>query len=153
MGHQHFRPWWTPFFDLTLENLYLFFYDILIYCPTWNCHLKHVKQTLEILREQQFFIKVSKCNFGQQELEYLGHVVTYNALKVDEKKIATMVSWPWPQNISELKGISWPHRLLPKVCARVWVVSPTTYKSPKKGTIRLKWWSWEGIWQIEKGYD
>lgn len=66
--------------------------------------MKHVKQTLEILREQQFFIKASKCNFGQQELEYLGHIVTCNGVKVDENKIAAMVSWLRPQNILELRG-------------------------------------------------
>ena len=82
----------------------VFFDDILIYSPTWSCHLKHVKQTLEILREQQFFIKASKCNLGQQELEYLGHIVICHGVKVDDKKIAAMVTWLQPQNISELRG-------------------------------------------------
>ncbi|KAL9458032.1 hypothetical protein AB3S75_006977 [Citrus x aurantiifolia] len=61
-------------------------------------------QALEILKLQKFFIKVRKCNFEQQELEYLGHIATCRSIKVDEKKIFVMVSWPQPQNVSELRG-------------------------------------------------
>ena len=37
-------------------------------------------------------------------MEYLGHIVTCHGVKVDDKKIAAMVTWPRPQNISELRG-------------------------------------------------
>ena len=59
---------------------------------------------MEILKQQKFFIKSSKCTFGQQELEYLGHIVTCHGVKVDNKKIAAMLSWPVPQTITELRG-------------------------------------------------
>lgn len=59
---------------------------------------------LKFSESNNFFINASKCNFGQQELEYLGHIVTCNGVKVDENKIAAMVSWVRPQNISELRG-------------------------------------------------
>jgi len=49
-------------------------------------------------------VKASKCAFGQQELEYLGYIITNHGVKVDENKIAAMVAWPRPNNISELRG-------------------------------------------------
>jgi len=64
----------------------------------------HVQQTFEILRQHQFFVKESKCAFRQQELEYLGHIITNHGVKVDDSKIAAMVAWPRPTNISELRG-------------------------------------------------
>ena len=64
----------------------------------------HVRQTLAILKQHQFFVKTSKCVFGLQELEYLGHIITNHEVKVDENKIAAMVAWPRPTNISELRG-------------------------------------------------
>jgi hypothetical protein len=82
----------------------VFFDDILVYSPTWDMHLMHVRQTLAILKQHQFFVKTSKCVFGQQELEYLGHIITNHGVKVDENKIAAMVAWPRPTNISELRG-------------------------------------------------
>jgi len=67
-------------------------------------HLEHVQKALEILRHHQFFIKLSKCAFGQQELQYLGHIVTPQGVKVDQGKVATMLNWPRPTNVSELRG-------------------------------------------------
>jgi hypothetical protein len=67
-------------------------------------HLYHVTQTLEILKQQQFFLKASKCAFGKQELEYLGHIVSHQEVKFDGKKINAMVAWSQPSNISELRG-------------------------------------------------
>lgn len=64
----------------------------------------HVEQTLEILRQHNFFAKASKCVFAQQELEYLGHIITPHRVQVDDHKIAAMVAWPRPTNISKLRG-------------------------------------------------
>jgi len=90
--HHHLRKFILVFFD-----------DILVSSLTWAKHLMHVKQTLAILKLQQFFVNASKCAFGQQKLEYLGHVVISQGVKVDESKIATMVAWPRPTNIFELR--------------------------------------------------
>lgn len=82
----------------------VFFYDILIYSPNWTMHLEHVNKAFEILRQHKFFVKLTKCAFGQQELEYLGHIVTSHGVKVDPRKIEVMLKWPRPNNISELRG-------------------------------------------------
>ena len=69
------------------QFILVFFDDILIYSPNWNMHLEHVKQAFEILRHHTFFLKLKKRAFGQQELEYLGHIVTTHGVKVDQNKI------------------------------------------------------------------
>jgi len=81
----------------------VFFDDILVYSNTWEQHLEHVQQTLAILRQHQFFVKMSKCAFGQQELEYMGHIITNHGVKVDAIKVETMVAWLYPTNICSLR--------------------------------------------------
>ncbi|RVW92516.1 Retrovirus-related Pol polyprotein from transposon 297 [Vitis vinifera] len=76
----------------------------LFYSPTWELHLNHVRKTLEILKKHSFFVKATKCDFGKQELEYLGHIVTNHGVKVDGKKIEAMIAWPQPTTITELRG-------------------------------------------------
>ncbi|KAH9780314.1 hypothetical protein KPL71_008031 [Citrus sinensis] len=86
------------------QFILVFFYDILVYSPTWELHLTHVRKTLEILKKHSFFIKANKCDFGKHKLEYLGHILTNQGVKVDGKKIEAMVAWPQPTNTTELRG-------------------------------------------------
>ncbi|KAE8662834.1 hypothetical protein F3Y22_tig00113124pilonHSYRG00171 [Hibiscus syriacus] len=72
--------------------------------PTWEQHLEHAQLTFSIIRQHQFYVKISKCAFDKKELEYLGHIITHRGIKVDEKKIDAMVAWPKPSNIIELCG-------------------------------------------------
>ena len=65
----------------------VFFYDILIYCKYWEEHVQHVDKVLQLLKEQQLYEKPSKCLFGVKEVEYLGHIVSHEGVKVGPKKL------------------------------------------------------------------
>ena len=54
-------------------------------------HVGQLETALGLLEEHHFFIKLAKCEFVQEELEYLGHIISENGVKVDRKKIETMV--------------------------------------------------------------
>jgi hypothetical protein len=64
-----------------------------------------LKRLLTYYDNISFFVKFSKCAFGLQELEYLGHIVTPQGVKVDQNKITAMLNWPRPTNVSELRGL------------------------------------------------
>lgn len=55
-------------------------------------HIEHIHQAFEILRQHTFSIKTTKCAFGLQELECLGHLVTLQRVKVDQKKLMLCLS-------------------------------------------------------------
>jgi hypothetical protein len=62
-----------------LSNFALvFFDDILNYSKAWESHIEHVDKFLQLLRDNQLFVKGSKCAFGALEVEYLGHIVNRN---------------------------------------------------------------------------
>jgi hypothetical protein len=74
-----------------LRHFFLvFFDDILIYRKTWTNHLSHVDQVLHLLSQHQLFLKQSKCAFGTSEVEYLGHLVGKDGVRVDPRKIEAM---------------------------------------------------------------
>jgi hypothetical protein len=64
----------------------VFFDDILIYSETWTYHLAHVDRVLHLLSQHQSFLKQSKCAFGTLEVEYLGHLVGKDDIRLDPKK-------------------------------------------------------------------
>jgi hypothetical protein len=68
----------------------VFFDDILIYNKSWEEHVQHVDRVLQLLEEKQLYANPSKCAFGVQEVEYLGHIVSHEGVKVDPNKIKSM---------------------------------------------------------------
>jgi len=82
----------------------VFLDDILVYSPTLEDHVLHLKQVLSKLREHQLFMKRSKCSFAQHQLEYLGHIISDKGVSTDPTKTAAMLSWPTPSNVTELRG-------------------------------------------------
>ena len=48
--------------------------------------------------------KKSKCTFGKEEVEYLGHIISHEGVKVDPNKIKPIKEWTKPVNISKLRG-------------------------------------------------
>ena len=81
-----------------------FFYDILVYSETWQAHLQHLHLVLSVLWQQHLYVKLSKCEFGVDQIEYLGHVISAKGVAMDCKKVDCMLSWPVPKNIKELRG-------------------------------------------------
>ena len=65
----------------------VFFDDILIYNNSWKYHVQHVDRVIKLLDEKQLYVKTSKCFFGVQEVEYLGHIVSHEGVKIDPNKI------------------------------------------------------------------
>ncbi|XP_061364975.1 uncharacterized protein LOC133308371 [Gastrolobium bilobum] len=78
MNHM-FKPYLRKF-------IVVFFDDILIYSGSMGDHYNHLVLTLSCLQENLFMVKVSKCSFALNEVEYLGHLVSGSGVKADPKK-------------------------------------------------------------------
>jgi hypothetical protein len=77
----------------------VFFYEILIYSPSWPEHLQHVCAILNKLNKPGLFVKKSKCAFGQWEVPYLGHVISAAGVSMDEQKVRVIIDWPVPRSV------------------------------------------------------
>ena len=82
----------------------VFFDDILVYSPTLEMHVQHLRLLLQVLRQHTLYAKQSKCVFGADKVEYLGHVITREGVATDSSKIEAMRNWPVPENIKQLRG-------------------------------------------------
>lgn len=78
----------------------VFFDDILVYSHSEEEHLHHVQIVFEILRTNGLFVKRKKCEYGKGEVEYLGHIISGDGVKVDQNKIRAMSEWPAPPTIT-----------------------------------------------------
>ena len=57
--------------------------DILVFSETKEEHLKHLDFVLRRLQEEKLMINLEKCSFMQEELTYLGFVISKGMLKMD----------------------------------------------------------------------
>ena len=65
-------------------------------------HEKHVRLVLEIFWEQGLYTKLEKYLFHQTEK---GFIATTEELKMDMKKVETIVSWEVPQMVRNVQHI------------------------------------------------
>jgi hypothetical protein len=63
-----------------------------------------VDRVLHLLSQHQLFPKQSKCAFGASEVEYLGHLVDKDGIRVDTKNIEAMQDQPHPNTLKNLRG-------------------------------------------------
>lgn len=92
------------FQDVLRKFVLVFVDDILIYSTTWGKNLVHVQHVLGIFRSNNLKLKQTKCLFGQREVGYLGHVISYEEVKVDQTKISAISDWPEPLSVQAIQG-------------------------------------------------
>ena len=95
--HQTFRAFLDDFVLVFLD-------DILIYSRTLEEHERHVKQVLEVLRKEKLYAKESKCELFKEEVEFLGHYVGRDGVRMMDDKLAAVADWPVPTKVHDVRA-------------------------------------------------
>jgi hypothetical protein len=82
----------------------VFIDDILIYSKSYDEHVQNVHMVFDLLREHQFKVRLSKCSFAQQQLKYIGHIISAEGVGTDPEKIKDVQDWPVPTTVKEVRG-------------------------------------------------
>lgn len=82
----------------------VFIVDILIYSSSREDHVKHLQMVLQTLRQHQLYAKLSKCDFWQQEVQFLGHAISKEGVAVDPHKVIAMLDWKQPTSVTEVRS-------------------------------------------------
>jgi transposase InsO family protein len=81
----------------------LYLDDILVFSATPEEHERHVRLVLERLRTARFTVNEAKCKFFQNEVKFLGHVISADGIRVNEDKIAAVKEWPEPRSTKDVQ--------------------------------------------------
>ena len=82
----------------------VFIDDILIYSKSEEELKQHLWIALEILRQEKLYAKFTKCEFWLKEVQFLGHVIGNEGVKVDPAKIEAVMSWERPKTPTEVRS-------------------------------------------------
>jgi hypothetical protein len=92
------------------------------------------------LRENKLYAKFEKCEFGVSEVDFLGHRITQESLKMDDHKVKAILDWEPPRSVPALKsflGLVSYYRKFIKNFAKI-ATSLTNLLKKSSGTYKWK---------------
>ena len=90
--------------DLHLKWCIIYLDDVIIFSDSPEDHLVRLRAVLEKLQKAGLKINPKKCEFFQQRIKYLGHIVSKDGIETDPEKISAVVHWPRPSTVTEMKS-------------------------------------------------
>lgn len=98
------RTMQSAFSDFIGKCVLIYLDDILIYSKTPEENVQHFAMVLQRLQDNQLYAKMSKCHCNLPEVEFLGHTVGRDGIRVDPRKVAIVKEWPVPQDKHQLRS-------------------------------------------------
>jgi hypothetical protein len=127
-----FREWLDDFVVVYID-------DILIYSSSLEEHAEHLRKVFQRLRENKLYAKLEKCEFVVTEVDFLGHRITQEGLKMDDHKVKAIVDWEPPKSVPTLRsflGLASYYRKFIKNFAKI--AAPLT-NLLKKSVVTYEW--------------
>jgi hypothetical protein len=127
-----FREWLDDFVVIYID-------DILIYSGSLEKHEEHLRKVFQRLRENKLYAKLEKCEFGVKEVDFPGHRITQEGLKMDDHKVKAILDWEPPKSVPALRsflGLASYYRKFIKNFAKI--AAPLT-NLLKKSAVTYEW--------------
>lgn len=86
------------------EKCLVYLDDILIFGKNPEEHFQRLRSVLSRIREAGLKLSPEKCHLFQQEVEYLGHIISKSGIHTSPAKVEKVQHWPTPTNEDELRS-------------------------------------------------
>ena len=78
--------------------------DILIYTEDESeGHVQAVRWVLDQLRKFSLYANLKKCRFHQEEVRFLGYIVSLWGICIEDERIKAVKQWPEPKSIRDIQ--------------------------------------------------
>lgn len=78
--------------------------DIIIFSNSWDEHLHHLNLVLNKIGRAGLTLKLSKCEFANAQIDYLGHRVGLGQVQPLQHKITSIQNFPRPNTRKQLQS-------------------------------------------------
>jgi hypothetical protein len=89
--------------DLCFVICEVYIDDIIIYGDTEEEILERTAQVFNRFREFNIHIKRSKCRFGLESIQYVGHILSKSGISMSEERKAAVLGIPRPETVGQLR--------------------------------------------------
>ena len=84
------------------ETALVYLDDIIVFSKTIDEHIDSLEQVFKLLASAGLKLKLKKCEFLKNKINFLGHIVSSEGVMPDDKKINSILEYPVPKNVKEL---------------------------------------------------
>ncbi|GFO31292.1 Pol polyprotein [Plakobranchus ocellatus] len=130
-----------------IKGVQVFIDDIRLTGSSDEEHLHRLDEVLQRLEENGVKLSKEKCQFMQEEIDYLGHKIDAEGLHPQEHKIKAMKEVSRPENVKELRsflgGVQYYGKFLPNLSATLQPLNELLKKDQE--------WKW--IDECEKSFQ
>ena len=93
-----------------IEGSLVFIDDIIIFADTWEEYRRILEKVLRQIKEAGLKIKRSKCQFGKESVEFLGHIASAKGIQPNPAKVHAVQSFqPHLPCLTYECLLEWPH--------------------------------------------
>ena len=78
--------------------------DIIIFSNTWEEHKETVREVLQRFSEHNIILRPSKCSFGENKIEFIGHVIENGTIKPNGSKNDSNANAKHPETKKEVQS-------------------------------------------------
>jgi len=75
-----------------------------VYSKTDQGYIQHLKQVFSTLRDQKLYGKLEKCDIFVPRGIFLGYMVSFDGIQLDESKVVAIRSWKVPNSITTVRS-------------------------------------------------
>ena len=90
--------------DLNLNWCIIYLDDIIIFSEDPASHLERLEAMFQKQEQAWLKLKPSTCELFQEQITYLGHIVSAQGIATNESKTETIKIWPTPNNVTEVRS-------------------------------------------------
>ena len=89
--------------ECNYEEALCYLDDVLVWSVTWDEHLKRLRNVLQKVKDAGLALSFDKCEFGADQVVFLGTVVHNGMLKMSEKRVEDLRKIQRPETVTELR--------------------------------------------------
>ncbi len=78
--------------------------DVLIHAESEADLLRKVRQVFDSFRKHKVTMNPDKCDFGMQQIEFVGHLIDSEGMRFSNKKLIGIREFKLPRSKKELKS-------------------------------------------------
>jgi hypothetical protein len=95
--------------------------DILVYSATLIDHERDLEAVFQLIRKHQLKLKATKCQLYKREIDFCGHTLNSEGIKISSSKVEAMQFTPEFRSVKDVRAyigtLVWFHNFIPDYAA------------------------------------